>query len=340
MVWLERYKSRQVRQILTLLNKADKDLVGKIAERLAKIEDRGFDIGKANTNRLNYLLKVIREDRAAIYKELYGETRDELFDFAVYESDFQARLIEGSVASAGYEINLARPSVTQLKAAATSQPFQGRLLKEWYSGLATKTATQISDAVKIGIVEGETTDQIVRRIRGTRSRQYRDGVLDIARRDAQAIVRTATAHVADRAANDVWRENADIIKGVKWVSTLDSRTSPVCRERDGKVYEVGKAPAIPAHFNCRSRTIPYLGEFNAKGTRVSSSGPIPEDVNYGDWLRKQPVSVQNEVLGVKKAKLFRKGGLGIDRFQDSTGKEYTLSELKKRDSKVWNKVFE
>jgi len=334
MVWLERYKTSTANKILRLLNKADGDLIEKLASRLAKIEDRGFDLGKDTTERLKALQKAIREDRRAVYAVLYNETKEELFDFAVYESDFQAKIIEAPA-----EIDLVRPSVTQLEAAATSQPFRGRLLREWYSGLETSAAQKVSDAVRIGIVEGETTDQIVRRIKGTRARQYKDGLLEASRRDLQTVVRTATAHVADRAANDVWMVNADIIKGVKWVSTLDGRTSPVCRQRDGKIYEVGKAPAIPAHFNCRSRTIAYLGEFKTKGTRASSGGPVPEDTSYGDWLRKQPKGVQEEVLGVKKAKLFREGGLPIDRFQDNLGKSYTLDELKKRDSEVWNRVF-
>ena len=339
MVWLERYKSSTVKKILTLLNKADDDLVGEIAKRLALIEERGFDLGKATTARQAALLKAIREDRKAIYKELYDEHLQEMFDFAEYESDFQARLVEGAVGKAGLDIDLVRPTPALLNAAATSKPFQGRLLKEWYSGLESTAAQRVSDAVRIGIVEGQTTDQIVRRIRGTRARQYRDGVLDIARRDAQAVVRTSIAHIADRAANDVWNANADIVKGLKWVSTLDSRTSATCRSRDGKVYELGKAPAVPAHFNCRSRTIPYLGEFKTKGTRASSGGPVPEDKTYESWLGDQSVSVQNEVLGVKKAQLFRKGGLSMDRFVDNTGREYTLDELRKRDSETWTEVF-
>ncbi len=66
---------------------------------------------------------------------------------------------------------------------------------------------------------------------------------------------------------------------------------------------------------------------------------MPKDVSYGDWLRKQPKAVQQEVLGVKKAKLFNEGGLSIDKFQDSTGKTYTLDELRQRERDVWDKVF-
>jgi len=339
MVWTERYKTSEAKRIIKLLNKADDDLVAQIAARMVKIEQRGYDLGVASTERLEKLLKLIREQRAEIAESLYITSRDELFDFAIYEADFQKRLITSAVAEVGVDLNMIAPAASQLKAAVTKKPFQGRLLKEWYQGLGADSARRVSDALKIGIIEGQTTDQIVRRIRGTRARQYRDGILEIDRRHAQTIIRTAINHVASRAKDDLYAENADIIKGVKWNSVLDSRTSPVCQSRDGKIYSVDSGPRPPAHMNCRSQVVPYLGPSNIKGLRASATGPVPDDLSYGDWLRKQPVSVQNEVLGVKKAQLFRKGNLPIDRFSDSSGKEYTLAELKRRDSETWNKVF-
>lgn len=340
MVWLERYKTGEVRKIIALLNKADADLVAQIAARMTRIEQRGYDLGKVTTERLDALLKAIREQRADAAKALYEATRDDLLDFAQYEADFQAKVITGAVSNAGAEISVAAPAVSQLKAAATRQPFQGRLLREWYRDLGADQARKVSGAVRIGIVEGQTTDQIVRRIRGTRSRQYRDGILEIGRRDAQTVVRTAIAHVSARAQDELYAANTDIIQGVKWVSTLDSRTSAICRARDNKIYPQNSGPRPPAHFNCRSRVVAVLGPSSIKGTRASAAGPVPDDMDYGAWLRKQPVAVQNEALGVKKAQLFRKGGLSIDRFADGSGKEYTLAELKARDSEIWNKVFD
>ena len=334
MVWLERYKTSTANKILAILNKADADLIEQLTIRLAKIDQRGFDLGKATTKRLASMQKMINEDRAAVFKAMYGENKQEMFDFVAYEADFNANMIEDAA-----QVAMVRPAASQLRAAVTSEPFRGRLLSEWYSGLEQQAARRIKDAVQIGIVEGQTTEQIVRRIKGTKARRYKDGVLEISRRDTNTVVRTAVAHVQDRASSYVWQENTDIIKGLKWVSTLDGKTSPICRQRDGKIYKVDTAPSIPAHFNCRSRTVPYLGEFKTKGTRSSNGGPVPEDMYYGDWLKKQPKSVQEEVLGVRKSKLFREGGLSIDKFQDSSGRSYTLAELKKRDAGVFDDVF-
>lgn len=339
MVWTERYKTSQVKKIVALLNRADDDLVEQIAARMVKIEARGYDLGPATTERLESLLKSIREQRAEIAKTIYETSRDELFEFAAYEADFQSRIITGSVAQAGVTIEMVAPSASQLKSAVTKKPFQGRLLRDWYRDFGASSAKRVSDAVNIGIVEGQTTDQIVRRIKGTRARQYRDGILEIDRRHVEAITRTAINHVSSRAKDDLYAENSDIIKGVKWNSVIDSRTSPICRSRDNKIYPVNSGPRPPAHFNCRSQVVPFLGASNIPGLRASATGQIPDDLSYGDWLRKQSVEIQNDVLGVKKAQLFRKGNLPIERFSDNTGREYTLSELKRRDSETWNKVF-
>jgi Na+-transporting NADH:ubiquinone oxidoreductase subunit NqrA len=59
------------------------------------------------------------------------------------------------------------------------------------------------------------------------------------------------------------------------------------------------------------------------------------DVNYDRWLRRQPVAFQNDVLGVAKGKLFRQGGLTLDRFISRAGDELTLEQLREREFGAW-----
>jgi SPP1 gp7 family putative phage head morphogenesis protein len=57
-------------------------------------------------------------------------------------------------------------------------------------------------------------------------------------------------------------------------------------------------------------------------------GPVPATETYQTWLKKQSVAFQEEVLGKEKAKLFRNGGLTLDKFVDlNSGREFTLKEL-------------
>lgn len=329
---IERFKDGTLRKMISLLNKAEDDLVEKIAGRLARIEKRGFDLGKDTTKRLNKLLSEVKEQREALYIVLRDELKIELDDFAIEEALFQVKMTEAAV-----KVELNRTTAARLKAITVSQPFRGRILRDWAGNLARNDVRRIQDAIKVGVVEGQTTDQIIRAVTGTKAQRYKNGILEISRREASAVVRTAVAHVNNRAREEVWQANKDIVKGVQWVSTLDGRTSAICRARDNEVYPVSSGPRPPSHFNCRSIVVAYFGK--VQGQRASAIGPVPASVSYGDWLRAQPTAVQNEVLGKTKAQLFRKGGLKIDRFVDKTGKELTLAELRTNNKEIYDKVI-
>ena len=65
-----------------------------------------------------------------------------------------------------------------------------------------------------GVVRGSTTAQIVSEIRGTRAKGYSDCIIEITRRDAQAVVLTAIAHTSGFAQQQVYDSNE--VKGYTW----------------------------------------------------------------------------------------------------------------------------
>lgn len=67
-------------------------------------------------------------------------------------------------------------------------------------------------------------------------------------------------------------------------------------------------------------------------------GRVPAETTYNDWLKKQPNSFQDEVLGKTKAKLFRKGDLTLDKFINRNGRELTLDELAKTNPTAFTKA--
>ena len=69
-----------------------------------------------------------------------------------------------------------------------------------------------------------------------------------------------------------------------------------------------------------------------KGTRASLNGQVSADFTYGDWLKRQPIEVQDDILGVTKGRLFRKGGLSMGRFIDRKGQELTLDQLRAKEA--------
>jgi hypothetical protein len=210
-------------------------------------------------------------------------------------------------------------------AAAMSRPFQGRLLREWASALEAGRLALIREAVRSGYVVGETTATIISKIRGTKALRYEDGLLARPRRDLAAVVQTALSHTAQTARAASYDANADLIKAVQWVSTLDNRTSPQCRVRDGLQY-TSTVPHKPVghsvpwgdgpgrlHFNCipgdqmvlspaairRAYRRPYKGDLivirTAAGRDFSCTPKHPVLTNDG-WVLAELLEMGDKVI--------------------------------------------
>ena len=288
---------------------------------------------------------------AQAYAAASEELAAELQRFTAEESDYYLSLWRQLLPM---EINVASITTSQVYAAAMSRPFQGRLLREWAASIEADRMVKIRDTIRMGFVEGQTIPQMVQKIRGTRALKYTDGILEIHRRHAEAVARTAVQHVAATARQSFFEANSDVIKAIRWSATLDSRTSETCRLRDGKEYNAVTYKPIghslpwlggpgKAHWGCRSAAAPVLKDWDelglgGGGTRASMDGQVPADTTYGEWLRKQSAARQDEILGPARAALYRKGGLEIEQFANEKGRWLTLKELQERHASAFRRA--
>ena len=333
-----RYQNQVVYKVIALLNRTDKDLFVQLTAALQQLPVSQFTV-----ERLDSLLASVRQINAAAYQKIRHDLQTELADLVAYEQGYQQQLFQNTLPVA---FEVATVPVAQVVSSAMARPFQGRLLSEWMAGLEAEKAAKIRDAIRIGYVEGQTIQEMVTRLRGTKAKQYQDGILEITRRNAETIVRTAVSHTANHTRQKFAEANDDLVKGIKWISTLDGKTSPICQSRDGKVYPVDSGPRPPAHPNCRSSTSYVLKSWKElgidlkefpEGTRASMSGQVPANVTYNEWLKGKSATFQNEVLGPTRAKLFREG-MPVDRFVNKAGDRLTLDELRKRDAEYFRKA--
>lgn len=311
-------------------------LAGKAAKFVRKAIKRAKEavsegLSQYATARYNRQIEALRGDLNAIYGQLSEQQRLDLGEFAQYEFTFNSKLL-GQIVKAS--VRLAEPSPEMIASAVLADPLElavgkGRQVIDITGALAqfgSKKTADILSEIAIGSSLGETQRQIVRRLTS----------LGVSHEEqVGSLVRTMTNHVASSARAETLKQNDDILQGHRWIATLDSRTTPVCRARDRKVYPLD-GPKPPAHWGCRSSIAPVLKpEYQREipGSTRPSVGPdgveqVISKTSYGDWLARQPAAFQKEVLGPARYKLFSKGDLSIDRFVDDNGKQYTLDQLK------------
>lgn len=353
-VGLQRYSTGVVRRIMALLNRTDADLMAALSAALDRLPAESFTV-----ERLESLLHSVRSLNAEAYRRVGADLHSEMRELAEYEAGYQRRMFEAAVpAQALAAVRWDRVDLGLAHAAAMSQPFGGRLLREWGPRLAENRAFRIRESVRLGFNEGQSIQEIVRRVRGTRAKGRSDGVIEVDRRHAESLVRTAVSHTAGYVRDKFYKEHGDLIKAVVWVSTLDSKTSHDCRLRDGKQYTPKTHRPIGhglpwlggpgrAHWRCRSTSVPVTKSWRElgididdmpAGTRASMDGQVAADLTYGQWLKGQSASRQDEVLGPARGKLFRQGGLDIEKFADDRGRWKTLDQLREADAKSFERA--
>ncbi|WP_243246976.1 hypothetical protein [Pseudomonas maioricensis] len=350
---LEKYKLGVVRRIIALLNRSDARLVSELADALDRLPADSFTV-----ERLDGLLDQVREVNASAYAQVAQELRSGIAELSGYEVDWQHKLLETTLPEPVIaRFPLVRLAADQVYATAMARPFQGRLLSNWASTVEADRMLKIRNAVSSGYLEGKTTDQIIRSVRGTRANGYADGFLERPRQDLATVIRSAVSHTAAFARENLYEANSDIVAAEDWTSTLDTKTSAPCRIRDKLSYAVGthkpighKVPWLQGpgrlHFNCRSTSAPRTKSWRELGIpidemtdrqRASMDGAVPADTDYGQWLERQSDARKLEVLGPARFQMF-KDGKGLDQFYSPTGEWLTLEQLKERDAKAFAKM--
>ena len=221
-------------------------------------------------------------------------------------------------------------------------PIRGQTLDDWFDSLSRADIDRISSTVVTGLLEESPIEDIDKAVRGTRKNDYKDGVSETGRGQLEGVISTVGAAAASAIAEETFKAQSGRVDGLVWVSVLDTRTSAICRDLDGRVAPLlgqedtlpsswprldppGKRP--PAHFRCRSRIMPIV------------DGKRPRETTYEEWLRKQPAKDQKEILGAVRYRLLTEGKLDFGKlYKPPSGTPLTIAELKSRESKIFEKL--
>ena len=343
-IWLQRYASYQANSFDPALIEADKiirDVLGREEELTTK-------------KQLNDVNREIDERLTELYSNWADELSSGFQDLAESESEFTVGLLEK--ATEGVSVLL--PSAASVLSAILFVPVQlnddgqSALLKPWLDGFTPRQVGLTKDAIRKGFANGETNQQIIKKLRGTKANNYKDGILTkTTYRGASSIARTGVNHVANQAKMQVWLKNKDILRGWVFVATLDNRTTNICRFNDQREFKLGKGPLPPLHVLCRSTGAPKVKDKHSilskkqQTTRASvgsTGGKQTKKSPYYTWLETQPNYFQDEVLGKTKGQLFRRGGLSAEEFKRLTsnnlGEPLTLAQVKAKNPQAWERA--
>lgn len=254
----------------------------------------------------NYKTRMTRLEH--LYAECWAESKKASLKHYQIETDSHRKTIKNAYYKTIYDTGVGlkiNPAFSKLNNRVVNQVLNTKFLSGNYSERIWKNTDKLANTLKevIGsaIARGESYSKTARRIR------ERFGVTQY---EATRLVQTETCYFQNQAEIEALKEMG--IKKYKFIATLDSRTSDICREHDKKVYNVEDAKAgenlPPLHPNCRSTISAYLGEEYESAIRIARNengeNEYVDNVSYNEWLKRiesgtlgrEPVAIKPNII--------------------------------------------
>ena len=311
------------REILIELKKLEREILSKLIE-----------IDNFTQKRLQSILSDVR----IAIKETYQIINEKMIDNLIELSKIETTATVNNLATVS--VVATDLSVEKIKKLVQGTLIAGAPSETWWKRQGEKLTRNFEDQMRQGVLLGENNSKLIQRVRGTKAFNYTNGLMNVSRNDAEALVRSSVQTASNQSRFEVMETANNVIKYYRQVSTLDSRTSDICIVRDGKRWETKTKKPVkhnlsfqvpPLHWNCRSSLIAEIEGVNLnETTRASKDGPVPANFTFEDFLKRKGDAFADEVLGKGKAELWRKGKIKLSQLLDQSGNPLTLEELKRK----------
>lgn len=346
-----RLNTGEFNNLYSLFRKESNNVLNKLLILMLDLSDAektALSQGRYTTSDLKEI-KTLFDDLYSSVANTVSETFAlSAISYALYEANFTAKLYGESVDLTGESI---------VKKAKSTPLSTGQLVDDVWKDLAEKVRKKAMYTVRQGIVNGNTTQQIITELKGRKVKdEYVGGIVEQSRSALEANVRTLRNHTNNMAMLDTYSVLG--YKFVKFFSVLDGRTSKLCATLDGKVWAIDD-PELrrpPLHFNCRSILLPVNEDGSLivgnrpfvmdnrpvskipKSEREGIIGQVGNNVYFPEWFKTADNTFQRNWLGPTRLKLYQDGKFTLDKFIDPLGRQYTLKELKALDSAVFKRL--
>ncbi len=280
---LNKYEIRSFKSGLDEFRKASKGFISPNIEQELDIISRRVRISRLQAMQVSMKSKVaslLNEEQKKLFDHLSNNSTS-----SYYKDLYELQRITGykniNSLSKDFVNNILNTSWTN-----DGENFSDRIWKRKDKLLAT-----LDTDLRQGLITGKRPDEITKAI---------SDKLEVSKSNAKRLVLTESSAIHSQSRKAVYERMG--VEKYEVVATLDLRTSNICRDLDGKVFDVKDyergVTAPPYHVYCRSTTVPYYDDDiqaeieNTRMARDPETGKSlrVENLTYKEWYKKYVVN--------------------------------------------------
>lgn len=242
--------------------------------------------GRAYISQMDELVTNIRHNIETLstgYNIGLGNTLKDAYEDGYFSTMFDVQK------RAGVGISFTAPGGKQLET-AIREKWLGQNYSDRIWADKKKLTDNIEQMLSQEFVRGRGPNDI--------ARDFADR-LNVSYSNAQRLIRTEINYISNKGSLQAYKDTG-IVEKYRYLATLDSRTSDICRELDGEVFEIKEAKVgvnlPPLHPYCRSTTVPHfddddIGDLIEDRIARDDDGEgrsvrLGENLKFFDWVDK------------------------------------------------------
>lgn len=270
-------EAKMEKVLSSIYKQCQKDILADVADTMAKVKRAGGEWSYANQSALTRSAGLFDQ----IAKELnkLGVKEEVIFKQGfsnLYTDQFLRQVYTlGKTMNVKADFNRLNPDLIKK---TLDYPWSGAMFSDRLWVDKETLGRNLRAGLTQSMVLGESMDQISDRIRKN---------IDTSEYNSMRVARTETKRVTYVAHRDVYDDNSNGIKSLKYRTANggDSRVCSICRGDEGKVFKQGEEPTLPRHPNCRCVYIPQTADTFDDNELNELTGSIRGAENYEKWRK-------------------------------------------------------
>ena len=241
-----------VTQMLTPIDLAEYNQ--KIEELYAMYRDTGSEYIKIEIDRLNARAKITRLQ--ALQDAINVELTKVTHEYQMTLEDTLIGLFTEQYKEVSELLGIMAPVINR-EAIKTiiEYPYAGKMFSDRIWDNKDALVKHIKQNLTAGIIRGDSIQKMSRHLKKD---------LNVLYYQAERLVRTETNYAMNQGHLKGYADSG-VVEKYEFLAAIDSRTSKLCKNQNGKVYKLSEATVgvnyPPVHCNCRSTVIPILEDW-------------------------------------------------------------------------------
>ena len=241
-----------VTQMLTPIDLAEYNQ--KIEELYAMYRDTGSEYIKIEIDRLNARAKITRLQ--ALQDAINVELTKVTHEYQMTLEDTLIGLFTEQYKEVSELLGIMAPVINR-EAIKTiiEYPYAGKMFSDRIWDNKDALVKHIKQNLTAGIIRGDSIQKMSRQLKKD---------LNVLYYQAERLVRTETNYAMNQGHLKGY-EDSGVVEKYEFLAAIDSRTSKLCKNQNGKVYKLSEAVVgvnfPPLHPHCRSTVVPVLEDW-------------------------------------------------------------------------------